>query len=208
MASLRPTSVGGQWHLVWVFLVPIRPTTQAGRLVQASAPESTATAASSKGVGTTSSHAIRATQWPHCHRLVKIPTTEVAVACRSARNDSTGVAASEVLAVGCVIKPTAGGRGVKFELGAKGLGSTSIKLPSEHRSWVPISRHTGGGRDWEWAQAAGMISKPEATDVTVEHLLVDVVHHHLVANDVDVTLGLIHEFWSWIARDGAYRRLG
>ena len=70
------------------------------------------------------------------------------------------------------------------------------------------ARHTGGVRDWEWAQTAGMISKPEATDVTVAHSFVDVVHHNLIANDVSASLGLIHEFWSWIARDGAYGRLG
>ena len=53
-----------------------------------------------------------------------------------------------------------------------------------------------------------MISKPEATDVAVEHALVDVVHHNLVTDDVGGSLGLVDEFGGWVARDRADGWLG
>ena len=50
-----------------------------------------------------------------------------------------------------------------------------------------------------------MLPKPEATDVAVEHALVDVVHDNLVTDDVGGSLGLVDEFGSWVAR---YRTCG
>ena len=67
----RPTSTGGQWHLVWVFLVPIRPTKDSPDWSRPAPLRARPPQHPAREWGPRIPMRSGQRRWPRCHRLVK-----------------------------------------------------------------------------------------------------------------------------------------